>query len=105
MRCFCLIFIILFFISIISSIELPNDIKVADEKSDYRVKTSNYHIKCINNYLECDVDKMGFHCDEILFKCLNNSAKRHINYVTKMIKEGGISKQQKVTIEEFYDEL
>jgi len=105
MRCFCLIFIILFFISIISSIELPNDIKVADEKSDYRVKTSNYHIKCINGYLECDVDKIGFHCDELLFKCLNNSAKRHINYVTKMIKNNIPKQQDKVTIEEFYDEI
>jgi len=105
MYCFPLLFIFLFLTSLIYSLELPNDIKVADEKKDYRVKVSNRHLKCIDVYLNCDVDNLGIQCDNEFLNCLNNSVKRHINFVTKM-KKNEMSKQtSKVNIEEFYDEV
>lgn len=89
----------------IHSFELPDDIKPADEKKDYRIRVSNRYLKCIDIYLNCDVANLNVQCDNTFLNCLNNSVKRHINFVTKMQKNEMMKQTSKVKIEEFYDEI
>lgn len=97
-KCVPLILFVVFAVSFIYSIEIPEELKVPDEKNDYRIRVANRYLKCINAYVNCENNNDGsFACDnEFLGKCLDNSVKRHIQVLMKM-------KKSKIVVEEFQD--